>query len=314
MAKKKRLRGLNALLASTITPATGEAAVAAAETAAKTTLMLPIEAVVPNPEQPRKEFDEEALQELAASIKAQGVVQPVVVCPTTDQSAPNKTTYRLIAGERRLRAAKLAELKEIPAVVKENLSPDEILLVSLVENLQREDLNPLEESRAYRHLADKFSLTQETISAAVGKSRSSVANSLRLLELPTSVQDAVGSGKLSVGHAKVLLGLKNTALQARLAARIQAEGWSVRRLEQFAADESAKPPITPIKRSPRLVPPHIQELEARFREYFGTRVRVEEGVRKGRIIIEFYSVEDFDRITACMGLAGDVTTTPNDNQ
>ena len=298
-------RGLSALLASTTNPESD------LETSPSsiTTADLPITAIRPNANQPRTHFDEEALAELAASIKARGLIQPVVVRQLKPEEANNGQHYELIAGERRWRAAQIAGLPVVSAVIKEVFDDREILLLSLVENLQRDDLNPIEEALAYDRLSKVFGLTHEEVAEGVGRSRAAVTNMIRLLELPTSVQDALKSKKLSTGHAKVLLSIPDARIQAQLAAKIQAEGLTVRELERLILSAQPQSPGVPLtvnsansKRQPRVVPPHVQDVERRLREHLGTRVTVEENIRKGRIIIEFYSVEDFGRVTKLLGV------------
>ncbi|HYG75732.1 MAG TPA: ParB/RepB/Spo0J family partition protein [Planctomycetota bacterium] len=271
---------------------------------------IPLSAIRPNPTQPRTNFDPEALAELAASIKARGVIQPLVLRQLKPEEISGELKYELIAGERRWRASQIAGLKTVPAVVKHGYDAREILLVSLVENLQRDDLNPIEEAIAYQRLASTFNLTHDQIAEGVGKNRATVSNMIRVLDLPSTVQDAIREKKLSLGHAKILLGVPDAKLQAQLASKVQGENLTVRDLEKLIAWESASSKL-PVKSSPsrekgsrntRVAPPHLQEAENQLREHFGTRVSIEEGLRKGRIIIEFYSVEDFERITKLMNL------------
>jgi ParB family chromosome partitioning protein len=314
VAKPKR--GLMALLANTsqglpnAVPATaGNPAMAAAAVADAPQLSeVSIKTIRANPNQPRTDFDPVALGELVASIKAQGLVQPVVVRQLKQEEIVGEAKYELIAGERRWRASQIAGLTAIPVVVKKVFNDRDVLILSLIENLQRDDLNPVEEAHAYQRLAKMFNLSHEQIAEGVGKNRASISNALRVLELPSSVQDALRARHLSIGHAKVLLSIPDERIQTQLAAKVQAENLSVRDLERLvAATPESKPPQIRAKskkgqRNARVAPAHIQEIEQQLREHFGTRVHVEEGLQKGRIVIEFYSVEDFERIVDAMGV------------
>lgn len=257
-AQEPRKRGLSALLSSTVAaPVQGLSEV-------------PVGLIDPSPQQPRTEFDEAALQELAESIRANGVLQPVILRP-----APGGR-YFLIAGERRWRAAQQAGLSRIPAAVRET-AEFEALELSLVENLQREDLNPIEAAKAYRFLVEHFERTQEEVARAVGKDRSTVANALRLLELPLTVQRLLTEGKLTSGHARALLALGSERRQEEVAHSIVTGELSVRRTEQLIyrkrRGKTARPARTP--------------LEERLTEFFGCRVSLVRGRRKSRMIIEF---------------------------
>jgi ParB family chromosome partitioning protein len=309
-------RGLSALLAATTPhPAAQAAAAGTGEAALPNPVMtgdVPITSIRPNPKQPRTDFDPQALAELAASIKVRGLIQPVVVRQLRPEEIAGDTRYELIAGERRWRASQMAGLTNVQAVIKQVFDEREILLLSLVENLQRDDLNPIEEAIAYDRLGKMFNLTHEQIAEGVGKSRVQITNMIRILDLPTSVQDALKAKKLNVGHAKVLLSIPDPKIQAQLAAKTQAEGLTVRELERLIVGAQAEHVGVPQRVGPdgnaipgrgnKIVPPHIQDIERRLREHFGTKVIVEESLRKGRIIIEFYSVEDFSRIAYLMGI------------
>ena len=294
----ERKRGLSALLQST---STGFHAT-----------LKPQEVLVSlirsNPLQPRKEFKEDALQELSESIKANGILQPILVRQLSQaEIGLDPQRYEIVAGERRWRAAQRALLSSVPVVVSETNNPQEVLILSMIENLQRDDLNPMDEAEAYSKLRNApFSMTQEQISSGVGKSRTHIANALRLLDLPQSVRNAVRSGALSVGHAKVLAGIPDSNLQTQLAAKCQAEGLSVRQLELFALGKEslarAKYLTVTSKIGGAERNPHVKKLEEQLSKFLGTRVRIEEGAKKGRITIEFYNVDDFDRITSLMGL------------
>jgi ParB family chromosome partitioning protein len=266
---------------------------------------LPIGSIVPNPHQPRMHFDEESLAELAASIREIGVLQPVLVRATGEQ------TYELIAGERRWRAARRAGLAVIPAVVR---TADDAGSVeqALIENLHRQDLTPLEEAAAYQQLIEDFSLTHEQVAERVGKSRSSVTNTLRLMSLPAGIQALLADGRLSAGHARALLGTPDRAFQEQLARRAAAEGWSVRALEDavkqrggadapVVADASAPAPKPPadgagLTESTKLRPPGLLELEHLLADHLSTRVSVTMGDKKGKVVIEFADLEDLERI------------------
>ncbi|MCG0238450.1 MAG: ParB/RepB/Spo0J family partition protein [Firmicutes bacterium] len=244
----------------------------------------------PNPHQPRQAFDEAKLAELAASIREHGVVQPVLVRPV-------ESGYELVAGERRWRAAQMAGLDRIPAIVRD-LTPAQVMEIALIENLQREDLNPLEEAEAYRRLIEEFHLTQEELARRLGKSRSQIANTLRLLNLPEPVRSRIAAGTLSVGHAKVLLGLSDPGEQVRLADRVEREQLSVRQLEALIAREGRRRS----HRSPREAKDgagrnaDLMALEAALRERLGTPVRILPGQPRGKIEIAFYGDEDLARI------------------
>ena len=300
-------RGLSALLASTTVPSstsTSDSNVIVENPVSTADVRLT--SIRPNPSQPRTHFKDDALNELAASIKARGLIQPVVVRQLRPEEIKGEHRYELIAGERRWRASQLAGLTEIPVVVKKVFEERDILLLSLVENLQRDDLNPIEEALAYERLAATFNLTHEQIAEGVGKSRVTVTNMIRILALPSSIIDAIKSRGLSVGHAKVLLGIPDAKIQAQIGAKVQAENLTVRELERLLEGPKAggTVPVNSPKNSTesRVTPAHLQEAERRLREHFGTKVIVEEGSRKGSITIDFYSVEDFQRITKLMGL------------
>ena len=242
--------------------------------------------VEPDREQPRKEFDQEGLEELAQSIRRYGILQPILV---------NKAEgyYKIIAGERRWRAAKLAGVEKVPILVKE-LTSEKAFEISLIENIQRQDLNPIEEAKAYRRLMDEYHLTQETVAERVGKSRSGVANFLRLLNLDPEVQGWIQDGSLSLGHAKVLSGV--SAGQSELARRAVQEGWSVRQLEVAVQNQNR---VRKEKTLPEM--PQYKEVENKIRDILGTKVSVQYGKRKGKIEIEYYSEEDLERLMLLFG-------------
>lgn len=257
---------------------------------------LPVSSIHPNRHQPRTVFDEAALNSLVESVRSLGVLQPVLVRPSDDDGQ-----FELIAGERRWRAARRAGLHTIPAVVR---SVEELgsLEQAIVENLHRADLNPLEEAAAYQQLIEDFGLTQEQAAGRVGKSRSAVANLLRLFQLPPAVQRAISDGSLSAGHAKVLLSTPDRAYQEALAKRIVAEDLSVRATEQILREreqlEEQLAPTTPEGPTDRkrLRPPGLLELEELLSARLDTRVKVEMGAKKGKMNIEFANLEDLERI------------------
>jgi ParB family transcriptional regulator, chromosome partitioning protein len=252
-----------------------------------------IGAITPNPRQPRQNFDEDALEELAASIREVGLLQPVVVRPVM----PGR--FELVMGERRWRACQHAGLDRVPAIVR-GTPDDDLLREALMENLHREQLNPLEEAAAYQQLLDDFDATHDELARKVGKSRPHISNTIRLLQLPPPVQRRVAAGVLSAGHARALLSLVNPQEQDHLAHRIVAEGLSVRAVEEIVAlggQQEAKQ-RRPTARPP--VAPALAELAGRLSDALDTRVRVEQGQRKGKIVVEFASLEDLQRIVAAM--------------
>ncbi len=241
----------------------------------------PLEAISPSPYQPRLAKDE-GLEELAASIKEKGILQPLLVREVTPGF------YELVAGERRYQAAKMAGLERVPVIVKD-LSPQEVLELALIENLQRKDLNPIEEARGYQRLIDEFGLTQEEVAQKVGKDRSTIANALRLLKLPEDLQEDVLTGRISAGHARALLSLENPALMRRVRQEILAKGLSVRQTEALV--KALTTPRKNLKPSPD---PNLAALERELGELLGTRVKLSWGKKKGRLTIEFYSTEQFE--------------------
>jgi ParB family chromosome partitioning protein len=263
---------------------------------------LPPEVIEPNPKQPREAFDEEAMAELVASIREVGVLQPIVVREL------EAGRYQLVMGERRLRAAREAGLAALPAIVRD--TEDEALLRdALLENLHRQQLNPLEEAAAYSQLLEEFGATHEQLAERIGRSRSQVSNTIRLLGLPPTVQRRVAAGVLSAGHARALLALDEPEAQEQLAARIVAEGLSVRATEEAVTLARSEPPKAP-KASPRkaIQAPGLQDLADRLSNSFDTRVKVELGRRKGRIVVEFASVDDLERIVSIMSPNGTIGT------
>jgi ParB family chromosome partitioning protein len=258
---------------------------------------LAISAIRPNSRQPRSHFDEEALASLSASIREIGVLQPVLVRHLSDDE------YELIAGERRWRAARRAGLATIPAIIR-TASDGESLEQALIENLNREELNPLEEAAGYQQLIEDFDLTHEQLSARVGKSRVAITNSLRLFQLPPSVQRLVAEGRLSGGHARALLGTPDRGFQEALARRAANEQLSVRAVEEAVRQRNqiASPgEPSPAKKVPgTLRPPGVLELEELLADYLSTKVRVDMGAKRGKVVIEFATLEDLERIYRAM--------------
>jgi ParB family chromosome partitioning protein len=260
---------------------------------------VPLSRIRPCPFQPRKEFSEEALAELAASIKEQGIVQPLIVRDKGNH-------LELIAGERRWRAAQLIGLAEVPIIVRQ-ADDRAVLELALIENLQRENLNPLEEAHGYSALVSQFNLTQEEVAAKVGKSRAVVANALRLLKLPSPIQNYIRDGRLSVGHAKVILGLTGDKQQQLIADRVLKEALNVRQTEKLVAraqlrenDRSAKGVVTPLATDA-----HVTEVENKLRERFGTKVNLRYQQGKGAVEILFFSDDDLNRVLDIAGVTVD---------
>lgn len=248
--------------------------------------------IQPNNLQPRDVFDDKELQGLMESIQKHGMLQPVLVKPL-------QHGYMLIAGERRWRAAKQLGLKEIPAIVRQ-ADDTNSLEIALVENIQRESLNPMEKAKGFQELMSKFKLTHEEIAKAMGKDRSSITNYMRLLDLPDAIQEHVSRGTLSMGHARAILPLRDKGTQMRLCERIIKEGLSVRNTEAIATTE--KEPG--VRKSPpkKASTPHIADLEDRFRRFFGTKVAINEKNGKGKITIAFHNNEEFKRIAKTLGI------------
>lgn len=246
---------------------------------------LPINEIIPNKEQPRKTFDEEALQELADSIRQHGVLQPLLVRPMTTGG------YQLVAGERRWRASRLAELKEVPVIIKE-LSDTEAMEIAIIENLQREDLNPIEEAEGLQALIDKCDYTQEQVAVSVGKSRPAIANSLRLLRLPVEVREMTKNGDISAGHARALLAFDNQAIMLEVANSIVSNKLTVRDVEKLAKRPAQSEQKPKAKRRDSF----YDEVELSLTEALGRRVKVYNGRSKGTLEIEFYSIDDLKEI------------------
>ena len=258
---------------------------------------VPVGDVVPNPKQPRQVFDDEALEELTHSVREFGLLQPIVVREAGDGR------YELIMGERRLRASRAAGLETVPAIVRDT-TDDAMLRDALLENIHRVQLNPLEEAAAYQQLLEEFGATHEELASRIGRSRSQVTNTIRLLKLPVKVQTRVAAGVISAGHARALLGLPDAEAQETLATRIVAEGMSVRATEEAVALAVAEQPAT--KRRPRRFnAPGVEDLAGRLSDAFETKVKIQIGRAKGRIVVEFGSVDDLQRIIGQM--APDIT-------
>lgn len=279
--KRKLNRGLDALLGSELTPSSGERETTAADNELK---QLPVEFLQRGKYQPRRDFDQEALQELADSIKAQGVMQPIVVRQVGNQR------YEIVAGERRWRACQLAGLADIPALIRD-ISDEDAIAMALIENIQRENLNPIEEAMALRRLQSEFSLSQQEVATAVGKSRSVVANLLRLLSLEPEVLEHLQSGALDTGHAKVLLALEGTQ-QTKAAKQVIDGRLSVRQTEALvkallqSADSVAEP----------VVDPNIARLSRELSEMLGTQVSIDDKKGRGKIVIQYPSLDVLDGI------------------
>jgi ParB family chromosome partitioning protein len=253
-----------------------------------------VDSISPNPRQPRTAFDEDAMAELAYSVKEIGLLQPIVV------RRLGGDRYELVMGERRWRATQQAGLKTIPAIVRDT-QDDAMLRDALLENLHRSQLNPLEEAAAYQQMLDDFGCTQEVLSSRIGRSRPQISNTLRLLKLPASVQRRVAAGVLSAGHARALLGLPSGDAQERLAQRIVAEGLSVRSVEELVALGDSTQDERPARRQQRRpVAPRLNDLADRLSDRFETRVKVDLGKTKGRITVEFASLDDLERIVELM--------------
>lgn len=249
---------------------------------------LRINLIEPNKNQPRKKFDKEKLEALAESIKENGLIQPIIVVKNNDM-------YRIVAGERRWRAAKKAGLSEIPAVVRD-YTEQEIAQIALIENLQRENLNPIEEAMGYKTLIDKFNMTQEAVSSSLGKSRSSIANSIRLLSLDEPVQAKLITGEISSGHARALLSVEDTELRLKLLESILEKGLNVRQTEALAKHLQS---TAPKKKKPIIDEQLVAEIEAtenRLSSHFGTKVKLVHNEKHGRIEIEYFGNDDLERI------------------
>lgn len=269
--KKGLGKGLGALITS-------------AETDESGVRELRINEVEPNTEQPRKTFNDEKLAGLAESIKQHGVVQPLIV-------RRDGNTYKIVAGERRWRAARLAGLQTVPVIVKD-LSGKQTMEIALIENLQREDLNPIEEAEAYEKLINEYGMTQEEVSVTVGKSRPAIANSMRLLTLQEKIKEKLITGEISSGHARALLSVESNDLRLKAMEEVIKKEMSVRETERFVKQLTTQK----TKKKKKLPDAEYQAIEERFREVFGTRVRIMNNKKNGKILIEYYSSDELDRI------------------
>jgi len=251
---------------------------------------LKLEQIRPNPFQPREEFDIQGLEELTQSIREKGIIQPILVRRRGDY-------YELIAGERRFRAAQMLKLEEIPAIIKD-VEDEDSLEISLIENIQRQDLNPIEEARAYKYLIDKFNLTQERVSEVLGKARVSVTNTLRLLNLPQEVQEEMRKGRISFAHGRALLEVTDANQQRRLAQQIISNRLSVNELENLIKQHRPKTSGPKVKRTSG--EPYVAVLEEELQHILATKVRIIKRKKRGHITVEFYSQEDLERIVKRM--------------
>ncbi len=285
MAKRGLGKGISAFLDDTVVEAVESS---------EGVRSLKLSDVEPNKNQPRKKFDKDQLDSLASSIKEHGVIQPIVVVKSA-------LGYEIVAGERRWRAARIAGLKEIPAIVRD-YSEQELSEVALIENIQREDLNPIEEATSYRSLMDKFDLTQEEISEKVGKSRSAIANSLRLLSLEPELQKYVIDGQISEGHARCLLAVSGTVIREFIINRIIEDGLSVRQTEKLAKDLAENKPKTTRGKRPDETDFQIERIRKSIEERLGTKVMINHGKKKGKIEIEYYGNRDLDRLLELLHL------------
>ncbi len=295
MAKKKQKhlgKGLNALLGSVNTTTLSDTENNTNNTSLQN---IPLTDISPNPYQPRKKWDESDLRNLIESIKANGVLQPIIVRKSTDG-------YQLIAGERRWRASKIAELETIPALVRD-ADESEMREIALVENIHRSDLNPIERAVAYKEYIEQFNLTQSQAAEKLGDSRSVIANFIRLLELPSEIQAMLINGELAMGHARAILSVQNDELRKKLANMALAGRLSVREVERLAKKAIAGNTLIS---EPKLEKePHILDLESKLRDELGTKVHIktQKGGKKGKIIVEFFSLDEFDRLTERMGVS-----------
>ena len=250
------------------------------------TTKISIDDIKPNANQPRKIFDEEGLNDLAESIKEHGIIQPIIV-------RPNNGTYEIVAGERRWRASRLAGLKEVPCLVRE-LTDEELMLLAIVENMQREDLNPIEEAEGLERMMSSYGMTQEQVSKSVGKSRPYISNSLRLLKLPDEVRQMMSDGKLAGGHGRALLAFRTEADRIRVAKQIEKDGLSVREVERMSDDAKKKGTVR--KGRPAERNADVLQVEAELKEHLGTKVNLKLGVKRGKIEIEYYSRDELERL------------------
>jgi ParB family chromosome partitioning protein len=274
--------------------------------------LVPLNKIAVNPAQPRKRFDEEALKELAESVKQHGIIQPIIVDEISAEGRGGGTTgddeteggYRIVAGERRFRAAKLAGLTEVPVLVR-NYTGEKRLEIALIENIHRADLNPIEEAAAYKRIMENGGLSQDETAVRVGKNRSTVANALRLLKLPVNIQESLEDGSLSAGHARAILSLSKPADQEKLYREITGEALSVRAAELRAAGLGGKAAPAPAGTNKAAADakrdPQLKTLEEKLIEKLGTKVKINGDLKKGRVEIEYYSMNDLDRLCELLG-------------
>jgi ParB family chromosome partitioning protein len=276
-------RGLSALIPTTETTATTDDRL----------MLLELDKVVPNPKQPRKFFETEKLQQLADSMRQKGILQPILVRQLNDK-------YEIIAGERRYRAAELMGLRQIPVFVMDNMSDRDVLELSIVENLQRDDLNPLELAQGYQRLLSEFNLTQAELSTRIGKDRSSIANTLRLLNLPEMIKENIAQGKLREGHARAILALQSEKDQLALAQKILEEDLSVRAIEEIIYGNRRRKRGRSLKIKMKSV--EVAAAENALRQRLGTAVTIQRGLKRGKMVIQFYGDEDLTRILEILGV------------
>ena len=290
MTTKKKTglgRGLNTLIPSAPVKETETEKILKKDEQIKSEVMVPILKVEPNPDQPRRQFDEDALQELADSIKQYGILQPLIV-------KKHDQFYEIIAGERRWRAAKLAGLKEVPVLIRD-YAENEIVEIALIENIQREDLNPIEEALAYKRLMEEFSLKQDQVAAKVSKSRAAITNSLRLLKLDTRVQNLLSEEMISTGHARALLAINDADQQYEIAMKVFDEKLSVREIEKLVK-QLAKKKKEPPKEDNTVREFLFANMEESLKQALGSKVNIKNKNNKGKIEIEYYSKEELDRL------------------
>lgn len=256
---------------------------------------IPLQKLVANPFQPRKKFDDETIEELAQSIREHGIIQPIVV-------RKKGKKYEIVVGERRYRAAKLAKLEEIPAIIKE-MTEEQMMELAILENLQREDLTPIEEAEAYQNLIEKLNFTQDDLAKRLGKSRPHITNMIRLLQLPEEVRQMVNDGDLSMGHGRALLGLKNKRKIIEVAKKVVNQSLNVRQLEALIKQLNEN--VSRETKNSTNKDIFVQATESQLREFFGTNVQIKKTKNKGKIEIEFYSEDDLERILEILNLEHD---------
>jgi ParB family chromosome partitioning protein len=283
MSKKALGRGIDALFKEMETPGI---------------LAVPVSSLKASRYQPRSRFPEDSLSELAESIKQKGIIQPLIV-----ERDSGGQSFTIIAGERRFRAARLAGLDTVPVIVKD-ANPEEKIEIALIENVQREDLNPVEEAQGYRILMEEAKLSQEEIAKKVGKSRSTIANSMRLLKLPHPILQAIGEGTISAGHARALLSVADSSHRKAFFRRIVDEGLTVRQAERMSARLNQRSTETPkgVSQAGKKRDPELESLEQRLIEHFGTKVELKGDQQKGRIAVSYYSSEDLERLLELLGM------------